>query len=189
MIETWSNMWRVKLNPQKTQCVLFTRSTSKKKQETHRSQTLRWNNKSRKISKTGQPNPYSEHRETGTKKTKPPKNAVRKKIWSLTVMSVQTVLKVYISYIQSLFGYALPAWITASPQQMNRLQIIQNMAIKMAYRQPRYISNHHIHSISGLTSINNIQSSIGQKFIDRAIHNLSLKEALGEAKWTTNTCP
>uniref|UniRef100_A0A4W5LQ10 Reverse transcriptase domain-containing protein n=1 Tax=Hucho hucho TaxID=62062 RepID=A0A4W5LQ10_9TELE len=30
-IETWSNMWRVKLNPQKTQCVLFTRSTRKNK--------------------------------------------------------------------------------------------------------------------------------------------------------------
>uniref|UniRef100_A0A8C8LQ20 Reverse transcriptase domain-containing protein n=1 Tax=Oncorhynchus tshawytscha TaxID=74940 RepID=A0A8C8LQ20_ONCTS len=38
MIESWSNRWRVKLNPQKTQCVLFTKSTRKKKQETHRSQ-------------------------------------------------------------------------------------------------------------------------------------------------------
>lgn len=101
--------------------------------------------------------------------------------------SPQTVLKVYISYIRSLFEYALPAWITASPQQMNRLQIIQNIAIKMAFRLPKYISNHHVNRISGLTSINNRQSIIGQKFINRATHNPSLKEAVGQAKWTTDT--
>ena len=43
------------------------------------------------------------------------------------------------------------------------------MAIKIAYRLPRYISNNYVNSISGLTSINNTQSIIGQKYTPMSI--------------------
>lgn len=35
--------------------------------------------------------------------------------------------------------------------------------------------------------MNNRQSIIGQKFINRATRNPSLKKAVGKAKWTTDT--
>ncbi|XP_064862156.1 probable RNA-directed DNA polymerase from transposon BS [Oncorhynchus nerka] len=192
MIESWSNMWRVKLNPQKTQCVLFTKSTGKKTRKPIDlklyGETIKVGKEAKFLGVTFQKNmSWTTHianiEREGRKRLNHLKTLCGRKYGA----SPQTVLKVYTSYIRPLFEYALPAWITASPQQMNRLQTVQNMAAKMAYRLPRYISNHYVNSISGLTSINNRQSVIGQKFINRATHNPSLKEAVGQAKWTTDT--
>jgi hypothetical protein len=54
----------------------------------------------------------------------------------------------------------------------------------MAYRLPT--SNNFTHSISGHTIKDN-NLVIGQKLINKAINNPSLKEAVEEADWTTDT--
>lgn len=93
-------------------------------------------------------NTYREHKESkGRKRFNHLKTMCGRKYRK----SPQTVFKVYISYIRSLFKYTLPAWITASPLQINWLLTIQNIAITIPYRLPRYPSNHYTHNISGLS--------------------------------------
>lgn len=53
----------------------------------------------------------------------------------------ETALKVYQSYIRPLFEYAAPAWCNIGRAQLNKLQVIQNIAIKMCCRIPKYTSN------------------------------------------------
>lgn len=190
-IETWSNMWRVKLNPQKTQCVLFTRSTRKNKKPIDLKlygEAIKVEKEAKFLGVTFQKNMnWTSHIANIEREGRKRLNHLKTLCGRKCGASPQTVLKVYISYIRSLFEYALPAWITASPRQMNRLQRIQNLAVKMAYRLPKYISNHHVHSISGLASISSRQSIVGQRFMNRATRNPSLRRAVRQARWTADT--
>lgn len=92
--------------------------------------------------------------------------------------SIKNHLEVYFSYIKSFFEYALPAWITVSTPQINQ-------AIKLAFRLAVYINNQYIHQISGIKTIKDRQAMIGQKYLNRGIHNPSRNRVVKKEQWAT----
>lgn len=89
-----------------------------------------------------------------------------KALWGKSTKAAPiTVLKVYQSYNRPVFEYSSLAWKTTSTQQKHKLQIIQNTAIRAAYRLPKYIHVTYFHEISGLKAMNEHLDLLGQKYI------------------------
>lgn len=189
-IEHWSNKWRIKLNSQKTQCIMFT------KKPTHRQpinislygNPITITKTAKFLGVTFQQNmTWTTHISNITTEARKRLNHLKALTGKKNGASPETIIKVYTSYIRSIFEYAMPSWITVSDYQLQQLQIIQNKAIKLAYRLPNYINTNYIHKISGLSTIKQRQNIISQKYFNRAIHNPSLQPIIHEAQWTTST--
>ena len=93
-----------------------------------------------------------------------------------------TAIRVYQSYIRPLFEYAAPAWCNLAKPQLERLQIIQNIAIRMCYRMPKSTNTDYIHQVSGLMTLKERQVILGKKFLNRAESIPSLQPIINEER-------
>ncbi|KAG7473121.1 hypothetical protein JOB18_002640 [Solea senegalensis] len=189
-IETWTNMWRIKLNPVKTQCILFTKNSHLQLN----SIDLSLNNYKITISKEATFLGVTfQNNMTWTKHINNLEQRANNRLNHLKALcgkhgaSPSTVIKVYLAYIRPLFEYSVPAWINISDNQLQRLQVIQNKALKLAHRLPSYISNYYIHTITGIQTIRQRHQVIALKYMRTAINNPSLQKTIQEAYTTVDT--
>ncbi|KAG7235358.1 hypothetical protein INR49_002742 [Caranx melampygus] len=137
--------------PCKTQCILFT-----KNQHLQPNSNLSLHNQHIPLCK--------EETFLGSKQqTQPPQSPLRK-AWRITLNNNQNLPILYPPPVR-----ILPAWITLTNNQPQRLQVIQNKALKLAH--PPYISNHYIHSITGIQTIKQQHQVIAQRYLKTAINN------------------
>ncbi len=94
----------------------------------------------------------------------------------------EIAVQVYQSYIGPLFEYAVPAWCNVGRAQLKKLQVIQNLAIKMCHEIPKYTSNEYIHRLSGLKTLQERMVILGKKYLHRAETNPSLQPITEEEK-------
>lgn len=78
--------------------------------------------------------------------------------------SPSIIIKAYLPYSRPLFENSVPAWITISDNQLQHLQTIQNKALKLAHRHSFCISNHHIHTITGIQTVRQRHQAIALKY-------------------------
>lgn len=102
--------------------------------------------------------------------------------WKRGGASPETAIRVYQAYIRSLFEYALPAWCNLGKPQLKKLQPIQNIAIRMSYRLPRYTNTDYCHNISGLMTLEERLLVLGKKYFHRAVRNPSLQPMIQEER-------
>ncbi|KAG7517000.1 hypothetical protein JOB18_046781 [Solea senegalensis] len=188
-IETWTNMWRIKLNPVKTQCILFTKNSHLQPNNID----LSLNNHKITISKEATFLGVTfQNNMTWTKHINNLEQRANNRLNHLKALcgkhgaSPLTVIKVYRAYIRPLFEYYVPAWINISDNQLQRLEVIQNKALKLAHRLPSYISNHYIHIITGIQTVRQRHQVIALKYTRTAI-NPSLQKTIQEAHITVDT--
>ena len=91
------------------------------------------------------------------------------------------LLKLYKIYIRPLFEYGSSAFVAASRTQLSRLQSIQNEAIRISLRLPKYIRSALLQEYSGMESIyerlTNLNKVLVQKMISCNPHVKSLVES------------
>ncbi|KAL7403374.1 hypothetical protein ABVT39_028188 [Epinephelus coioides] len=183
-MEGWANMWRVKLNPTKTQCVIFTRHPCKNHQI---NLTLKLYGRTLQVTPTAKCT-FRQNMQW-TAHIADMENEARRRLNHLKLLcrkeggaNPETASRVYQSYIRPLFEYAAPAWCNVGAAQLKKLQTIQNIAIKMCYRIPKYTSNKYTHLLSGFMTLQERMVYLGKKYLHRAETNPSLQPVIEEER-------
>jgi hypothetical protein len=81
------------------------------------------------------------------------------------------MLNIYKAIVRPILTYGFPLLLTASDKTWERLQIIQNKAIRAALNLPHYTSVAYIHRISNLPRIQPYAESLLKKAINTARYN------------------
>ena len=167
----WCAKWRIKLNPEKTKVIIFSRSTNAIRAEPA-------------LSLYGEPLSYYPHikflgiafdsRMTFvkhfenilarcTQKFHRLRILVNKKWWP----SPTTILQIYTRCVRPIFEYGTVSTITVSDNVINKLQRAQNSFIRLALRLPKYLSVRLLHETSGLPYVKERLISVGQSQLAR----------------------
>ena len=183
-IENWANMWRVKLNPLKTQVVLFSGKTQPQNLILKLyGQTLTASPTAKFLGVTFQRNmKWTVHIANIEKEARKRLNHLRIICRRNGGATPETAIRVYIAYIRSLFEYAIPAWCNLSKYQLQKFQIVQNIAIRMCYRLPSYTNVNYIHKLSGLKTLKERLAVLGKKYLNRAESNPSLQRIIAQER-------
>ena len=78
--------------------------------------------------------------------------------------SPETLLHLYKQVVRPIIDYGSISFIAARKTQKSRLQRIQNQAIRIALRLPRYTPISWLHELSGLETVNERQKSLALKY-------------------------
>ena len=123
-LATWCAKWRIKLNPEKTKVIIFSRSLLARKAELNL--TL-----------------YGE-----LLKIYPQvKFLLANKKWG---PSPATLIQIYKQCVRPIFEYGSLSTITASDNIISKIQRLQNKFIRLALRLPKYIIPRLLHDSTGL---------------------------------------
>lgn len=172
-LELWCSIWRIKLNNNKTQYLSTTKSKSIK-------QLTVFNNVIKPETKAtllgiifDQKLTLEKHVDNITTKARRRLNLLRLLRGTNFGANPHSLLRIYKSYIRPVLetGHVLTA--DASDLQIHRLQIIQNKAIKIAYRLPQTTPTDLIHCTSGISKIKERLTKLKQQSLSRfSKHNL-----------------
>ena len=83
----------------------------------------------------------------------------------------RTMINIFKSIARTVIVYGYPVLLTASEKVWDRLQIIQNKAIRAALNLPIYTSVEYIHRLSHIPKIKDYAISLLQQSIQTAIAN------------------
>ena len=172
----WCAKWRIKLNPEKTKVIIFSRSILARKSEPN----LKLYGETLKI--------YPQVRFLGiifdSKLTFQPhfedileccnnryyrfiRLLVNKK-WG---PSPATLIQIYKQCVRPIFEYGSLSTITASDPFISRIQWLQNKFIWLALRLPKYIGIKLLHDSTGLPYVKDHLLSCATKSLDRIAQN------------------
>ena len=186
-IELWCSLWRVKLNPEKSNLIYF---RFNKKYENNLPDIQLFGHKlqyERTAKFLGvifdQKLNFSEHIKeicTGAQK----RLNLLKLLSSKRKLDPYTGINLYKMYIRPLFEYGSIAFLTSSNTNINKLQKLQNSAIRSACYLPTYINKKILHSVAQIPTLSQRLLELNTKLLKTMVsHNLAIKELL--AKYLT----
>ena len=185
-ITRWCTQWRVTLNPDKTQVLLFTRQ-----RDTPPPLTL-----------NGAPIPYTKDATfLGVKFTsslcwKAHIDGLRAKAWPRVLqlkllaskgLATETLHHIYKTCIRPVFTYAPAAWIAVPDTHMQVLEVIQNNALRFAQRVHREdrVRVDILRQRGDCTSVRELTSSLARRFFEKARHRPALVDEMSSARLPT----
>ena len=165
--------WRIKLNPEKTEVIIFSKFRSAIRAEPA-------------LSLYGDLLSYYPHIEflgitfdngmTFTKHFEEILERCNKKFYRLRILvnkkwspSPATILQIYKQYVRPIFEYGIVSTITVSDSVINKIQRVQNSFIRLALRLPKYVSARLIHEASELPYVRERLITVGQNHLARMI--------------------
>ena len=170
----WCARWRIKLNPEKTKVIIFSKSPTAIRAEL----TFIFIQRpffvlpSHKVSHKGItfdnritfPKHFEEILECCKQKCHHLKILVNKK-WG---PSPTTFLQIYKQCVRPIFEYVIVSTITVSETVITKIQRVENsFFIRLALRRPKYVSARLLHETSGLPYVREILITTGQNHLAR----------------------
>ena len=171
-LEKWCAKWRIKLNTKKTQLLLL-KNSKKPSKSTKKEVTLRlFGEKIEEVQKakllgvTLTPNmKFKRHAEIAIEKARQRINLPKLLSGTDWGCSPKTIMRLYKAFVRPVLEYGAIVLLSASPYQLKQLQIVQNRAIKIAYRLPWRASTDEIHEIAGIEPLKERYQNLANKFI------------------------
>ena len=96
--------------------------------------------------------------------------------------SPETILKIYKQCVRPIFEYGIVSTITVSEAVITKIQRVQNSFIRLALRLPKYVSAHLLHEASGLPYVKERLISVGQNHLARMHANPLVEHTINSAK-------
>ena len=147
----WCAKWRIKLNPEKTKVIIFSRSPLARKSEP----ILKLYGEKLKIYKFlgitfDSKLTFQKHFEEILGRCNTRYHRVRLIVNKKWGPSPSTILQIYKQCVRAIFEYGSLSTITTSDTIISKIQRLQNKFIRLALRLPKYISVKLLHDSSGL---------------------------------------
>lgn len=115
---------------------------------------------------------FAPHVSNIIKKCRPRLNALRSLTGTTFGQQKETLITVYKQYIRSIINYASPAWHPAiSNTQLNKLQIIQNTALRIILGSTQSTPIEHLHAETKILTIRQHLDMRGTQFLASVINN------------------
>ena len=145
-LEKWCYKWRIKLNAKKTQLIVLKKNGRQHKK--NQALIIRRRNRS-----CGRSNLNLLRLLSGTNWGCKPK----------------IIMQLYKQYVRPVLEYGAIALLSAPKTTLEKIQLVQNKAIKIAYRLPWCTSKRKIHQLAEIEPIKNRFQSLANKFIHTVI--------------------
>ena len=150
----WCTKWRIKLNPEKTKVIIFSKSQIAIRAEPALSlygDLLSYYPQVKFLGITFDnrmtfTKHFEEILERCNQKFHPLRILVNKKWGS----SPETILQIYKQCVRQIFEYGIVSTITVSETVITKIQSVQNSFIRLALRLPKFVSAHLLHEALGL---------------------------------------
>ena len=182
----WCAKWRIKLNPEKTKVLLFSKSQIAIRAEPA-------------LSLYGDLLSYYPHikflgitfdnRMTFTKHFQEILERCNQEFHRLRILvnkkwgpSPETILQIYKQCVRPIFEYGIVSTITVSETVITKIQRVQNSFIRLALRLPEYVSARLLHEASGLPYVKERLISVDQNHLARMHANPLVEHTISSAK-------
>ena len=182
-IEGWCRRWRVKLNGDKSNLVIISRKHKKLDENLC---VLLFNDVVRPVSKAkflgveiDSSLRFKDHIHELAARAEKRLNILRILAWGGT--EPKTMIRLYKVYIRSIFEYGSVSFLHCPDSLLEIMQKIQNKAIRICLRLPRYVSIKILHENSCLATIKERFVQLGSRMISKMIvSNPMIKEIVKE---------
>jgi hypothetical protein len=164
------NNWKIKINPDKTECVLFTHSTIAQRLKLQhkinfQNQSIEWKKYAKFLGVIlDQKLLFKNNIDNNILKSR----KILCKLFALmkkhNAVSVKSKLILYKAHIRSLLTYACPVWANAAPCHIQKLQVFQNKCLRMALNAPYCTKISDLHTVGNIETIAEFISRISDKF-------------------------
>ena len=171
----WCAKWRIKLNPEKTKVIIFSKSRFAIRAEPALSlygDLLLYCPQIKFLGIT------FDNRMTCNQKFHRLRILVNKK-WG---PSPETILQIYKQCVRPIFEYGIVSTITVSETVITKIQRVQNSFIRLVLRLPKYVSARLLHEASGLPYVKERLISVGQNHLARMHANPLVEHTINSAK-------
>ena len=166
-VESWCRKWRMKLNGDKSNLVIL--SKKRKKQEENLC-ILLFNDVVRPVSKAkflgievNNTLNFRDHIQTLAQRAEKRLNILRILAWGGTDPKI--LLRLYKIYVRSIFEYGCVSFLHCPDSLFDEMQKVQNKAIRVCLRLPRYVSLKLLHSNSCLPTIKERLLQLGKRML------------------------
>ena len=182
----WCAKWTIKLNPEKTKVVIFSKSRYAIRAEPA-------------LSLYGDLLSYYPHikflgitfdnRMTFTKHFEEILERCNSKFHHLRILvnnkwgpSPATIIQIYKQCVGPIFEYGIVSTITVSESVINKIRRVQNSFIRLALRLPKYVSARLIHEASGLPHVRERLIIVGQNHLARMHANPLVEHTINPSR-------
>ena len=178
----WCAKWRIKLNPEKTKVIIFSRSILARKTELNQKlygETLKIYPQVKFLGITfdSQLN-FKKHFEDILDRCNTRYYRLRllaNKKWG---PSPSTLIQIYKQCVRPIFEYGALSTITTSDNTISKIQRLQNKFIRLALCLPKYICSKLLHDSTGLPYVKDRLLSCATKSLDRIAQNPLVEESI-----------
>ena len=182
----WCAKWRIKLNPEKTKLIIFSKSRFAIRAEPALSlygDLLSYYPQIKFLGIT------FDNRMTFTKHFEEILERCNQKFHRLRILvnkkwgpSPETILQIYKQCVRPIFEYGIVSTVTVSETVITKIQRVQNSFIRLALRLPKYVSARLLHEASGLPYVKERLISVGQNHLARMHANPLVEHTINSAK-------
>ena len=182
----WCAKWRIKLNPEKTKVIIFSKSQSAIRAEPALSLYgdllshyphikflgITFDNKMT----------FTKHFEEILKRCSQKFHRLRILVNKKWGPSPETILQIYKQCVRPIFEYGIVSIITVSETVITKIQRVQNSFIRLALRLPKYVSARLLHEASGLPYVRERLITVGQNHLARMHANPLIEHTINSAR-------
>ena len=178
----WCAKWRIKLNPEKTKVIIFSRFSLAKNSEPILKlygERLKIYPQVKFLGITFDSNfTFKKHFEEILGRCNTRYHRIKllaNKIWG---PSLSTILQIYKKCVRPIFEYGSLSTMTTSDTIISKIQWLQNKFIQLALHLPKYISVKLLHASSGLPYVKDLLLSCAARTLERISKNPLLEESI-----------
>ena len=178
----WCAKWRIKLNPEKTKVIIFSRSILARKTELNLKlygETLKIYPQVKFLGITFDSQlKFKKHFEDILDRCNTRYHRLRLLANQKSGPSPSTLIQIYKQCIRPIFEYGALSTITTSDNIISKIQRLQNKFIRLALRLPKYICSKLLHDSTGLPYVKDRLLSCATKSLDRIAQNPLVRESI-----------
>ena len=180
----WCNKWKIKLNPSKTQVGLFTNSNTVKEITLNLGRVpLTVSNKIKFLGLTfDRKLTWRHHIENIRHRMWLRINAIKAISGRNLGMQSKTLIHLYKMWIRPIALYGAPAYYSAAKTHINKIQVIQNSALRVALRKTRRTHIEDLHQEGSLIPLKAEAVRSSHRFMEKKIDDSLIRKLLIEHK-------
>ena len=182
----WCAKWRIKLNPEKTKVIIFSKSQTAIRAEPALSlygdllscypqikfQGITFDNRMT----------FTKHYEEILERCNQKFHRLRILVNKTWGPSPATILQIYKQCVRPIFEYGIVSTITVSETVITKIQRVQNSFIRLAHRLPKYVSARLLHDAWGLPYVRERFITVGQNHLARMNANSLVEHTINSAR-------
>ena len=187
----WCAKWRIKLNPEKTKVIIFSKSRSAIRAEPALSlygDLLSYYPQIKVLGIT------FDNRMTFTKHFEEILERCNQKFHRLRILvnkkwgpSPKTILQIYKQCIRPIFEYGIVSTIIVLETVVTKIQRVQNSFLRLALPLPKYVSARLLHKASGLPYVRERLITVGQNHLARMHANPLVEHIINSVRTNTDS--
>ena len=181
-LSEWCNKWKIKLNPSKTQVGLFTNSNNTKEITLNLGRVpLTVSNEIKFLGQTfDRKLTWRHHIDNVRHRMWLRINAIKAISGRNLGMQSKTLIHLYKMWIRPIALYGAPAYYSAAKTHINKIQVIQNSALRIALRRTRRTHIEDLHQEGSLTPLKAEAVRSSHRFIEKKVDDILIQRLLIE---------